>query len=81
MSMARPVVSTSLGAEGIGAIHKKHIFLADDPSSFSASIVKLLNDFELSKQMGVSASQFINDNYCWNKIQDELLSFINGQFT
>jgi len=31
MAMAKPVVSTSLGAEGIDAEHGRHLLLADEP--------------------------------------------------
>lgn len=39
-----PLVSTTLGAEGLPAEHEKHLLLADDPQAFADAIVRLLND-------------------------------------
>ncbi len=46
-----PVVSTSLGAEGLAGRESAICALADDPSSFAAHIVNLLNDPEAAAQM------------------------------
>ncbi|MBA4383616.1 MAG: hypothetical protein C0410_02670 [Anaerolinea sp.] len=39
-----PVVSTTLGAEGISVAHEKNILIADEPESFARSIVRILQD-------------------------------------
>ncbi len=41
MAAGLPVVATSLAIEGMGLIGGEHIFVADEPDDFAASIVKL----------------------------------------
>lgn len=42
-----PVVSTTLGAEGIAVRDGVHLLLADDPDEFAAATVRLLGDADL----------------------------------
>jgi glycosyltransferase involved in cell wall biosynthesis len=44
LAMARPVVSTALGAEGIPIVDGESIELADTPLAFAEKIVRLLTD-------------------------------------
>jgi GT2 family glycosyltransferase/glycosyltransferase involved in cell wall biosynthesis len=39
-----PAVSTTLGAEGIGAVHGREVFIADEPRDFAAAVLRLLGD-------------------------------------
>ena len=39
-----PAVSTTLGAEGIGAVHERELLIADDPRDFAAALIRLMND-------------------------------------
>jgi len=75
MSNKKPIVTTTVGCEGIEAENGKHIFITDDPSEFSKYVVTLLNDKELVKTVGEAASQFIFENYDNRQLTRELLSF------
>ena len=44
MAMQRPVVSTSIGAEGINVEDNRDIVLTDNPESFAESVIKILQD-------------------------------------
>jgi glycosyltransferase involved in cell wall biosynthesis len=39
---ATPVISTTIGAEGLGAVPGKHLAIADDAPAFAASVVNVL---------------------------------------
>lgn len=54
-----PIVSTTLGAEGIPVEHEKDILLADEPEDFARAITKLIQDKSFAKT--------ISDN-CYNLI-------------
>ena len=41
MAYGRPVISTSLGAEGLPVVAGEHFLQADDPESFAAAAVRL----------------------------------------
>ena len=40
MAMGLPVVSTSVGAEGLEAVHGEHILIADTPEDFARAVVE-----------------------------------------
>lgn len=42
MSMARPVVLTAKGVEGISAEDGRDLLVADDPQTFAAAVLDLL---------------------------------------
>lgn len=52
---ARPIVSTSIGAEGLEFADGEEIIIADDPEKFAMSCIRLLTDFELANHIGKSA--------------------------
>lgn len=65
MSMAKPVVSTSIGAEGLPVKNNEHIVLADNPTSFADSTVRLLHDASRREQLGRAARHLVEENYSW----------------
>lgn len=80
MACGRPVVATSLGAEGIDAVDKEQIYIADDPSQFAKYVLRLLEDIDLCNNIASSSNKLVNDIYSWNAIQDEMISNIGIQF-
>jgi sugar transferase (PEP-CTERM/EpsH1 system associated) len=65
MSMAKAVVSTSIGAEGLPVNKDQHILLADDPASFAESTAGLLLDASRREQIGLAARNLVQENYSW----------------
>lgn len=59
----KPVVSTSLGAEGLGLAAEKEIILADDPAQFARSVVALLQDPARRDAIATSARQVILERF------------------
>src|SRR5207244_3313106 len=55
MAMAKPVISTRLGAEGLGVTGGRDILLADDPASFADEVRRVLDDTDLAAQLGSAA--------------------------
>lgn len=53
----RPVVSTTIGAEGLAFVHAEEIWLADSVAAFAEACAKFLDDQELACQMGQKARQ------------------------
>lgn len=76
MAMGKPVVSTSLGARDIGAVHGKNIIIADDPKEFAESVINLLQDDELRNKIGNNARKFVEKNYSWKKLTRILERFL-----
>ena len=65
MAMARPVVSTTLGAEGIDVVPGRELLVADDPASFAAELRRLLDDPELGTRLGLAARALVEARYTW----------------
>lgn len=55
-----PVVSTTLGAEGLPAVHGKDILIADTPEEFARAIIKLLKDRDTAKQLGQNLYRLVS---------------------
>jgi glycosyltransferase involved in cell wall biosynthesis len=65
MAMARPVVSTTLGAEGIDAEPGRHLLLADDARAFAAAVGRVLDDANLGTRLGREARNLVVARYSW----------------
>jgi len=58
-----PVVSTTLGAEGLDAEDGVHLLLADDPEEFAAAALRLLADPGLRARLTTAAEALYLDRY------------------
>ncbi len=65
MSMAKPVVSTSIGAEGLPVVDGEHLLLADEPAIFADTVVALLKDSARCRQIGQAARLLVEQNFSW----------------
>jgi len=76
MAMGKAIVSTALGAEGIGASSGKELLVCDDAASFAAAAVRLLSAPSLASQLGASARAFVEQRYSWIAIAEKLEGFL-----
>ncbi len=67
MSIGRPVVSTSLGAEGVPAHQRENIILADNPEDFARGVVELMTDDRLFERIRTNARKLVEEKYSWEK--------------
>jgi Glycosyl transferases group 1 len=58
-----PVVSTTLGAEGLDVEDGVHLLMADEPEAFAASVVRLLGDPELRVSLADAAEARYLERY------------------
>ena len=72
MMYAKPMVSTSLGVEGIGVQHEGELLVADTPPIFAQAVLRLLYDSMLGNRLGANAHQFVSCEYSWQKIMPHL---------
>ncbi|NJN18351.1 MAG: glycosyltransferase [Oscillochloris sp.] len=69
LAAAAPVVSTTMGAEGIDGLgHERHLLLADRPADFAAAILRLLDDPALGRRLGAAGRTHVAAQYDWNAI-------------
>jgi glycosyltransferase involved in cell wall biosynthesis len=62
---ARAVVSTTLGAEGLGAVPGVHLLIADGAAEFAQAIDRLLSDADLRTSLGEAGRALYLDRYTW----------------
>lgn len=63
MATGNAVVTTSVGAEGIGAVSGEHLMVADDADSFADAVGTLLTQPGTRQRLGAAARTFIEENY------------------
>lgn len=76
-----PLVSTTLGAEGIPVINGEHILIADEPDGFSNAILRLIDDKVYANKLADNCHKLINENYSVDSLVGEakqILDYINN---
>jgi glycosyltransferase involved in cell wall biosynthesis len=76
LGMRCPVVSTTLGAQGLDLADEKDILLADDERSFSMSVVRLLKDESLRKSIEGSGLETVKEHYLWEQLGASLNEYL-----
>jgi glycosyltransferase involved in cell wall biosynthesis len=78
-AMGLPVISTSLGCEGLEVADGKHIIIRDDPQAFAESVLQVISDPLRAESLRMSGRKLVEDRYDWTKIlgqmEHELLNF------
>jgi polysaccharide biosynthesis protein PslH len=62
---ARPVVATTIGAEGLGARPGIDMVLADTPAGFVASVAELLGSSERRRRIGCAGRHTYEERFTW----------------
>jgi polysaccharide biosynthesis protein PslH len=74
MAMGKAIVSTRIGAEGIGLIDGQTALLADTPDDFATAIRRLLDNPGLRFSLGRQARELAERHYGWKAIGQRLLA-------
>ena len=78
-----PVVSTTLGAEGIPLTHQKDILIADEPEGFARSIVQLLQEREFAQMLAKNLRTLVLERYSIAVLAQEgrrILQYLMGNY-
>jgi sugar transferase (PEP-CTERM/EpsH1 system associated) len=67
MAMARPVVSTTLGAEGLEARPGADLLIADTPTDFAGAVLSVLASRELAGRLGEAGRRLAVARYDWRR--------------
>lgn len=77
-AMHKPVVSTSLGCEGIECEHGRELLIADTPAEFAEAVVKLLRDASFRMALSENAAVLAEKKYSWQALGEKLLEYYEG---
>lgn len=75
MTQGNPVVTTSIGAEGLGAVHGKNILIGHSSTEFVDHIDRLLKFPDFYVKIGTNALSFVRQHFDNMKITADLVSF------
>lgn len=72
MAMAKPVVSTSLGVDGITKVSVDNVIIADGPDALTKQVIKLLCNEQLRHEIGYNARRLVESSYSWGTMAEKL---------
>ena len=67
---ALPVVSTSIGAEGIDTRNGENILLGDDEDAFAEGLIQVLTDRHLARRLSSNGRATVETFYDWRKVYE-----------
>ena len=76
MALAKPIISTSIGAEGIE--HNENLKIANDEDEFLAQALSLVNNPKETLKLGQSAKLHVSSFYNNERIVNDLIEFCSN---
>lgn len=71
MAMAKAVVSTTVGAEGLPVISGQNVVIADEPAQFSQAVVELIRDPGMRRRIEAEARRVVVEKYDWSAVAQD----------
>jgi glycosyltransferase involved in cell wall biosynthesis len=72
MAMEKPIVSTSVGAEGLPISDDVELLIADSAGAFAESIVRVLRDEAFAISLTRKAAATVRENFGWARAAKDL---------
>ncbi|MBV5337939.1 MAG: FkbM family methyltransferase [Deltaproteobacteria bacterium] len=69
-----PIVSTTLGAEGLPTHHGVELLIADNPIDFANAVIRLIRDTNYAKSLASNCKQLVNRLFSINSLTEEAQS-------
>ena len=67
-----PVVSTTIGAQGLECRDQEHLLIADTPDRFSAAVTRLLDSYDDRRRLGAAGRRLYEERYTWQNAWEVL---------
>ena len=68
LAMEKPMVSTTVGAEGLPLRDGEELLIADDPESFANAVVRVLSDQAFADELGKRAAANVRERFAWSSV-------------
>ena len=68
LALGVPVVSTTVGCEGLAVEDGRHVLLADSEESFAARVVELLERTERARELREAGRRLVEERYDWRAL-------------
>ncbi len=76
LALGTPVVSTSVGFEGLALEPGRDLLAADDPESFASAVVRLLRNQDVRRRLAEAGRERARAAYGWQGIQRNLAGLV-----
>ena len=76
LAMGKPVVSTTIGAEGLGLEHGRQLLLADTAEDFSRSVLSLLADADQRRALAREGRRIVQQRYAWPMVAQSFEAYL-----
>lgn len=78
LALGTPVVSTTVGAEGLELVAGEHLLLADTAESFADAVIHSLCEPEYSERLAMAGRRLTKELYLWSAIRDRVAMLAEG---
>jgi O-antigen biosynthesis protein len=78
MSYGLPVVTTTIGAEGLGLTDGYNILIGDDAATFSEKVLQIYKDKELWNNISKHSLEHIENHYSYEAGKQRVMEIIDG---
>jgi glycosyltransferase involved in cell wall biosynthesis len=75
LAMGKPVVTTTIGCEGLAVVDGEHLCVANDPQQFAEATARLMSDRKLATAVGQLGRSLAEREYSWSVIAQRLEQF------
>lgn len=75
LALGTPVLSTTIGAQGLGLVHGKHLCLADGDEAFARATLALLADPQEGERLGAQGKSHVYEHFRWGVLGRELVDY------
>ena len=73
-----PVVSTTIGAEGLGFEDNHHLLIADDAATFATACLRLLEEPPLRRRLADEAEKAFLTEYQWPGTRQRIMTLVRA---
>ncbi|MEP6741918.1 MAG: glycosyltransferase [bacterium] len=78
MAMEKPIVSTTVGAEGLAVRGGDELLIADTPEDFAQAVVRVLSDQGLANDLAARAAMLVRQRFGWDRAAAKFASICEG---
>ncbi len=79
MAFGKPVVATSIGAEGLNVGDGVNIVIEDTPEDFALSVIRLLSEPDYAEAIGNAGRELVMREYTWQSIENRIATVMGSR--
>jgi glycosyltransferase involved in cell wall biosynthesis len=77
MAQGIPILTSTVGAEGLSIVHGQHALLADSAPTIVAGVLRLKEDRLLANRLAENAFQLVHRQFSWDAIRAGLVAWLS----